>query len=376
MVGTGSGSFFVKHILGLRSKRLPTELAGRTEESLSSGEQRTVQKGHKVTGDAQGAESESILPPAGQTFGQRLADLYLRGNALHQMFPTTQSTLEEEEEEEEERTAAARETEKCAEGTRTKSEKMAQQQWLVQGPFSNGSRSEGREEWELGEGEMDCTVDARRRRKRRILFSKQQTYELERRFREQRYLSAAEREQMARLINLTPNQVKIWFQNHRYKIKRAGCVDIPIKERPPRLQHFNARKATCRAMSSYKKRSSSPALRVHYGQTGVTGSRQCKDCQPPALKVPRFMSARRRLPAGEADSDRATDPLFNDLRGEPCNAVTGDGDATLEFPLITTQWHQSSQKTTDFASLRTSLLTPPLSLFLPEFLTAICQSSS
>ncbi|XP_044025167.1 NK2 homeobox 2b isoform X2 [Siniperca chuatsi] len=57
--------------------------------------------------------------------------------------------------------------------------------------------------------------------KRRVLFSKAQTFELERRFRQQRYLSAPEREHLAGLIRLTPNQVKIWFQNHRYKMKRA-----------------------------------------------------------------------------------------------------------------------------------------------------------
>lgn len=60
-----------------------------------------------------------------------------------------------------------------------------------------------------------------KKRKRRVLFSKHQTYELERRFRQQRYLSAPEREHLASQINLTPTQVKIWFQNHRYKTKRA-----------------------------------------------------------------------------------------------------------------------------------------------------------
>jgi len=58
-----------------------------------------------------------------------------------------------------------------------------------------------------------------RKRKRRILFTKAQTNELERKFRQQRYLSAPEREQLATMINLTPTQVKIWFQNHRYKTK-------------------------------------------------------------------------------------------------------------------------------------------------------------
>lgn len=60
-----------------------------------------------------------------------------------------------------------------------------------------------------------------KRRKRRVLFSKAQVFELERRFRQQRYLSAPEREHLASIIHLTPTQVKIWFQNHRYKSKRS-----------------------------------------------------------------------------------------------------------------------------------------------------------
>ncbi|KAM5246182.1 homeobox protein Nkx-2.4 [Ctenodactylus gundi] len=60
------------------------------------------------------------------------------------------------------------------------------------------------------------------RRKRRVLFSQAQVYELERRFRQQRYLSAPEREHLASMIHLTPTQVKIWFQNHRYKMKRQA----------------------------------------------------------------------------------------------------------------------------------------------------------
>ncbi|VDM61070.1 unnamed protein product, partial [Angiostrongylus costaricensis] len=58
------------------------------------------------------------------------------------------------------------------------------------------------------------------RRKRRVLFSQAQVYELERRFKQAKYLTAPEREQLANSIHLTPTQVKIWFQNHRYKCKR------------------------------------------------------------------------------------------------------------------------------------------------------------
>uniref|UniRef100_T1JEB0 Homeobox domain-containing protein n=1 Tax=Strigamia maritima TaxID=126957 RepID=T1JEB0_STRMM len=75
-----------------------------------------------------------------------------------------------------------------------------------------------------------------KKRKRRVLFSKAQTYELERRFRQQRYLSAPEREHLASIIRLTPTQVKIWFQNHRYKTKRSRhekVMDLNVVP-PPR----------------------------------------------------------------------------------------------------------------------------------------------
>lgn len=64
-------------------------------------------------------------------------------------------------------------------------------------------------------GSRQQSSGGQKKRKRRVLFSKAQTYELERRFRQQRYLSAPEREHLASIIRLTPTQVKIWFQNHR-----------------------------------------------------------------------------------------------------------------------------------------------------------------
>ncbi|XP_070761111.1 NK2 transcription factor related 7 [Enoplosus armatus] len=70
----------------------------------------------------------------------------------------------------------------------------------------------------------DCDRDSksrpRQRRKPRVLFSQSQVSELERRFRQQRYLSAPEREHLAHILKLTSTQVKIWFQNRRYKCKR------------------------------------------------------------------------------------------------------------------------------------------------------------
>lgn len=62
---------------------------------------------------------------------------------------------------------------------------------------------------------------SRCKRKPRILFTQAQVFELESRFRQQRYLSAPEREMLAQTLNLSATQVKIWFQNRRYKSKRG-----------------------------------------------------------------------------------------------------------------------------------------------------------
>ena len=63
--------------------------------------------------------------------------------------------------------------------------------------------------------------NSNQKRKRRILFTQSQVNELEKRFSKSRYLSAPERELFANCLNLTSTQVKIWFQNHRYKTKKA-----------------------------------------------------------------------------------------------------------------------------------------------------------
>ncbi|XP_034059710.1 homeobox protein Nkx-2.3 [Gymnodraco acuticeps] len=77
-----------------------------------------------------------------------------------------------------------------------------------------------RGECEDPDSEKPATKQQRTRRKPRVLFSQTQVFELERRFKQQRYLSAPEREHLASSLKLTSTQVKIWFQNRRYKCKR------------------------------------------------------------------------------------------------------------------------------------------------------------
>ncbi|KAK6177968.1 hypothetical protein SNE40_012822 [Patella caerulea] len=71
------------------------------------------------------------------------------------------------------------------------------------------------------EGEMDKNeINKPRKKRSRASFSHGQVYELERRFRHQRYLSGPERADLAQALKLTETQIKIWFQNRRYKTKR------------------------------------------------------------------------------------------------------------------------------------------------------------
>ena len=58
------------------------------------------------------------------------------------------------------------------------------------------------------------------KKRSRAAFSHAQVFELERRFDRQRYLSGPERADLARALKLSETQVKIWFQNRRYKTKR------------------------------------------------------------------------------------------------------------------------------------------------------------
>ncbi|NWW70966.1 VEX1 protein, partial [Climacteris rufus] len=54
----------------------------------------------------------------------------------------------------------------------------------------------------------------------RTKFSAAQLRELERSFREQRYIGAGEKRRLAAELNLSQSQIKTWFQNRRMKFKR------------------------------------------------------------------------------------------------------------------------------------------------------------
>nr|XP_046243944.1 homeobox protein Nkx-3.1 [Scatophagus argus] len=75
-----------------------------------------------------------------------------------------------------------------------------------------------------------------KQKRSRAAFTHLQVLELEKKFSHQKYLSAPERAHLASTLRLTETQVKIWFQNRRYKTKRKQqtselCKDAYKAER-------------------------------------------------------------------------------------------------------------------------------------------------
>lgn len=69
-----------------------------------------------------------------------------------------------------------------------------------------------------------------KKKKARTTFTGRQIWELENTFREKKYLTSVERNDLAQLLNVTDCQVKIWFQNRRTKHKKLEVNQTSPKD--------------------------------------------------------------------------------------------------------------------------------------------------
>merc|ERR1719460_949271 len=76
----------------------------------------------------------------------------------------------------------------------------------------------------VAEEDMEEVGGSGRRKKMRTTFTGKQIYELEKMFETRKYLNAAERSQLSRLLAVSEQQVKIWFQNRRTKWKKQENI--------------------------------------------------------------------------------------------------------------------------------------------------------
>ncbi|XP_018320572.1 hematopoietically-expressed homeobox protein hhex-like [Agrilus planipennis] len=72
--------------------------------------------------------------------------------------------------------------------------------------------------------------DIKKKKKARTTFTGRQIFELEKQFELKKYLSSSERSEMAKLLNVTETQVKIWFQNRRTKWKKIDASSTDSSE--------------------------------------------------------------------------------------------------------------------------------------------------
>ncbi|KAG5670551.1 hypothetical protein PVAND_000805 [Polypedilum vanderplanki] len=150
------------------------------------------------------------------------------------------------------------------------------------------------------DGFDEQSADGKRKKKARTTFTGRQIFELEKQFEVKKYLSSSERSEMARLLNVTETQVKIWFQNRRTKWKKQENITNAeasehktngSKSSPSSEQHSteiqNAAKSTTKSVAaelSAKITAKQNSRLKQHQQMSVNGTKINKHMEPPKMK--------------------------------------------------------------------------------------------
>ncbi|CAK1548024.1 unnamed protein product [Leptosia nina] len=92
--------------------------------------------------------------------------------------------------------------------------------------IAGGSQNEGQDSSDRQPQNRSTASSGRKPRRRRTAFTHAQLAYLERKFRCQKYLSVADRGDVADALNLSETQVKTWYQNRRTKWKRQNQLRL------------------------------------------------------------------------------------------------------------------------------------------------------
>ncbi|XP_047526115.1 NK1 transcription factor-related protein 1 [Pieris napi] len=92
--------------------------------------------------------------------------------------------------------------------------------------IAGGSQNETQESTDRQPSSRNTASSGRKPRRRRTAFTHAQLAYLERKFRCQKYLSVADRGDVADALNLSETQVKTWYQNRRTKWKRQNQLRL------------------------------------------------------------------------------------------------------------------------------------------------------
>ncbi|CAG2160086.1 unnamed protein product [Oppiella nova] len=122
--------------------------------------------------------------------------------------------------------------------------------------------------------------DKSKKKKARTTFTGRQIFELEKQFEVKKYLSSSERAEMAKLLNVTETQVKIWFQNRRTKWKKqdgisnteAADYKVGADKRPKEQSSSSKHKSNKSVKSNTNAINSSKPLALSLSAVGQTSS--------------------------------------------------------------------------------------------------------